>query len=46
MCCSDENCKGGSLVVSYDASETDIPTKVGDQVAALECLYFTSFINQ
>ncbi|KAL7919852.1 hypothetical protein ACQKWADRAFT_300233, partial [Trichoderma austrokoningii] len=35
-----EDCESGSLVVSYDASETDIPTKFGDQVAAIECLYF------
>lgn len=32
--------KGSSLVTSYKASKNDIPTKVGDQVAAIECLYF------
>lgn len=36
---SNENCEDGSLVVSYNASETDILTKVGDQVVAIECLY-------
>lgn len=40
MSYSDEECGGGSVVVSYGASVTDIPTKEGDQVAAIECLYF------
>lgn len=35
MSCCDENCEHGSPAISYNASETDIPTKVGDQVAAI-----------
>lgn len=39
---SDEDCEGGSLIVSYSASEGDVPTEFGDQVAAIECLLFLS----
>ncbi|KAL9473570.1 hypothetical protein ACSS6W_007950 [Trichoderma asperelloides] len=36
----DEECGGGSVIVSYNDSQTDIPTKIGDQVMAAQCLYF------
>ncbi|KAL7932086.1 hypothetical protein V8C35DRAFT_308442 [Trichoderma chlorosporum] len=37
---SDEDCTHDSVVISYATSETDIPTKISDQVVAGECLYF------
>jgi hypothetical protein len=46
MSCSDENCERGPPAISYNASETDISTKFGDQVAAIECLYFVEQSNR
>lgn len=38
---SDEECGGGSVVVSYDASQITIPEKYGDETVAAQCLYFS-----
>ncbi|KAL7790527.1 hypothetical protein V8C43DRAFT_306322 [Trichoderma afarasin] len=37
---SDEDCTHDSVVISYAISETNIPTKISDQIMAAECLYF------
>ncbi|KAL6895095.1 hypothetical protein GGI43DRAFT_127922 [Trichoderma evansii] len=39
---SDPDCGGGSVVVSYNASVANIPSKEGDEVVAIECLYFST----